>query len=183
MAPKLFSIVIASLAFMAFEANAAPIRDMFTFTGTRGANTGTFTGIIEFSGPGTGIAATGVYIISGPADFTAAGIDPTINFISGTAYSKSFTVLQNGTIISSQLFVDDPRYMAPNYDTGFELALSNSNASIYSFRLNNSYDGTGVTYTPIVDAIGVPEPTSLALMGLGLLVSMFRPRQRKARLA
>lgn len=179
MTPKLSTILIVSLAFIAPSANAAAIRDTFMFTGTRGSTVGTFTGIVEFSGFGTDIAATGAYIISAPADFIAAGIDPTINFISGTAYNNNFTVLQSGVIVSANLFVDDPRYMQPNYNAGFELALNNSSGSVYSFQLGSNYNGNNVTYTPIIDAVGVPEPTSLALMGLGVFVSMCRLAQRK----
>jgi hypothetical protein len=173
----------ATLAFvlMATAAQAAPIVVDFSFTPT-GGSFGVVTGELEFAAAGTNVAATDLYVFTGPSGALFPSQADVDYAPFGFVNANSFTVSAAGAISAADLDVVNPAYTS-------ELKLDyQGEDELYNYQgdIAYTYSGlSGITFTPADSSPGpapVPEPASATLAAAGVLaLGVLRRRKNLAR--
>lgn len=179
----LLATAAAALLAAAHTANAAPITDGSTIS-LNGANSYSASSI-DFSGPGNIGAASG--------DFAAAGISPCFGCAMFTDFDTStgtpFTLytategtLTTSLTINTDTFNFNPGPPLPSLSVSgegtLELTGFDPTPGVYTVTTQGPNDDVIVTFSVTSMAQAVPEPASLALLGISLLGLGFIHRKR-----
>ncbi|SFW25141.1 PEP-CTERM sorting domain-containing protein [Nitrosovibrio sp. Nv17] len=97
----------------------------------------------------------------------------TLSFYDGNTFLFSYTGSDVDTLANGRQGADGTYYVNINSDTPFNKVVASS--SSYAFE----FDNVALAYTPVeLPQTSVPEPGTLALLGIGLLASAIRRRTR-----
>jgi hypothetical protein len=160
MAKKIAAVLIFGLIAVSATAFATPINFTYSFVNT-GGNVGATTDVVT----GTIFALPDNTISYGPTTVTVDSVSPffTAPFTvrSWTDYG-TFTV--SGGILTSASFSSSDGTFAINPSTGLGPYYATADWSKYYLGSNGS-----VRYTPVTTTSAVPEPTTMLLLGFGLV--------------
>lgn len=199
-----FAVIAATLLAALCVATPASATPVYTFTKTPDAMTGSYTFKQKFTVGSTAIAIDSLgfydYLGNGLAESHLMGLFDNTGtlLVSTTMAAGSGNVLQNGFRwqgIATTVFAAgstfslvsqsnlDPHNMMPGFalnpkvtsvEGGYVSGASFNPNAISTFKDNIIWTGN----FNIADSV-VPEPTSLALMGLGIAALAFRPKKAK----
>lgn len=167
--------VLALVLGASVAASAAPIAVDFSFTRPSFPPSvigGKVTGMVDFAGPGTGIAATAVFVTSSPGP----GYSPTDNLLTDTnflitGFPNAFTVDASGNVTSASFKISSID------GSGRYFYLFSKGVGISTIHYNDQTEladffNQTITFSP------VPEPMSAAALIVGV-VGLASTRKRR----
>lgn len=138
----------------------------FSFTGATASGFGTLTAVVNGDGSFTAISGSGTETVNGATD--------TLNLIFNPNGKDLATSASGAFFFDNQLLPSTDPFIANGgllFQTSTqELNLYSTSPGQYLFYQQNRYnESTAFTLTAVADGAGVPEPTTVFLLGAGFV--------------